>query len=54
MPAQSHGEYVRTYPMLIYAYPVAMPVLVVVDVVTLPIKAAAALWFILTWDGGLF
>jgi len=52
--AQSHGEYVRTYPVLIYAYPIAVPVLLVVDVVTLPIKAVGVLWFFVTWDGSMF
>jgi len=49
--AMSHGESVWSNPELLYAYPVAMPVLVVADVVTLPLKAAAVVWFVATWDG---
>jgi hypothetical protein len=50
----SQGERARTFPVLIYGYPVAMPVLVALDIVTLPIKAVAIVFFFATWDGSMF
>jgi hypothetical protein len=50
----SQGKMKRKNPALMYGYPIAVPVIVAVDIITIPIKAIAVVYVLLTWDGQIF